>query len=575
MGSTAELLRPPGRGCDIAQAIALHRQGRLTEAQQIYASILAENPGQVDALHLLGLARHQQGDAVEALRLIGAALRAKPDSADALSNYGLVLDALKRHEEALASFDRALALDRRHANALNNRGLTLAALGRGSEALLSWEEVLAANPNHLDALQNRGNALRNLKRHEAALVDYDRFLALRPDSVDVLNARGGSLAALGRLAEALDSYDRAIAIDPRRPELLINKANVLAECHEFKRSLAAYEQAATMEGRRAEACWYASLVRLRLGEFAQGWQEYEWRWRQASWQPQRRQFAAPLWLGLEPLAGRTILLHAEQGYGDTLQFVRYAREVAALGATVLLEVQPPLKPLLADFAGVAQVFERGEPLPWFEWHCPLMSLPLAFDTLLDTIPRSTPYLQAPAARLREWRGRLGAPKALRVGMVWSGSPLHKNDHNRSVDLARLIAPLSVPAVELVSLQCEPSLADAAVLARHGNILQIGPELRDFADTAAVVSLMDVVVSVDTSVVHLAGALGKPVWVLLPFTPDFRWLLDREDSSWYPTARLFRQPRRGDWESVLARVRVQLLETVARREASLTSGGRRP
>jgi tetratricopeptide (TPR) repeat protein len=575
MGSHPEPLRQPGGGCDINAAMALHRQGRLSEAEQIYASILAGNPGHFEALHLLGLARHQQGHAVEALRLIGAALRAKPNSPDALSNYGLALDALKRHEEALASFDCALALDRRHADALNNRGLTLAALGRGADALSSWDEALAADPSHLSALHNRARARYGLKRYDAALADYDRLLAVRPDNIDALNNRGGSLAALGRVAEALESYDRAIAIDPRRPECLINKGNLLADLHEFERALAAYAEAATLDGKRAEANWCASLVRLRLGNFAQGWQGYEWRWRQASWEKLRRHFSAPPWLGRESLMGRRILLHAEQGYGDTIQFARFAKDIAALGATVLLEVQPSLKPLFSDFPGVAEVYGRGDPLPRFDWHCPLMSLPLAVGTSLDTIPRSIPYLQAPVKRLQKWRERLGRRGAPRVGIVWGGSPVHKNDHNRSIGLARFAAPLAAPAVELVSLQCEASPADAAVLAGHRSILHVGPELRDFADTAAVVSLMDLIVSVDTSVVHLAGALGKPVWVLLPYTPDFRWLLERDDSPWYPTARLFRQPRHGDWESVLDRVRVQLLETAAGREPNLTSDGRRP
>jgi Tfp pilus assembly protein PilF len=553
MASPAEARAEPEGRLNIHTAVVLHRQGRLSEAEQIYRSILAGDPGQVEALHLLGLARHQQGRAVEALRLIGAALRAKPDWADALSNYGLALEALQRHEEALASFDRALALEARHANALNNRGLTLAALGRDAEAIANWEAALAADPNHLDALHNRGNALRKLKQHDAALASFDRFIALQPDNLDVLNNRGGSLAALGRLVEAIESYDRALAIDPQRPEILMNKAHVLAELHEFDRALAFYAAAAAMEGWRAEAEWYASLVRLRLGDFAQGWSGYQWRWRQRSWETQRRDFAAPLWLGEESLAGRTILLHAEQGCGDTLQFARYVQKVAALGATVLLEVQPPLRALFEDFAGAARVFARGEALPCFDWHCPLMSLPLALGTSLDTIPREIPYLQAPADRVRKWRERLPARGATRVGIVWSGSPVHKNDHNRSIAAARLAPLLAAQGVEFIGLQTDLACADVEALSEQGAIMQLGPELNDFADTAAIVSQLDLVVSVDTSAAHLAGALGKPVWVLLPFTPDFRWLLTRDDSPWYPTARLIRQPRHGDWDSVLARV----------------------
>jgi tetratricopeptide (TPR) repeat protein len=541
---------------DIRQAIALHRQGHLREAEQIYATILAAEPAHFDALHLLGLACHQQGRAAEALRLIAAALRSKPDSADALSNYGLALAAFQRHQDALASFDRALALQRDHANALNNRGVTLKAIGRGSEALASWDQALDADPNHAEALYNRGDALHDLKRHAEALADYDRFLASRPNNVNVLNSRGGSLAALGRLAEALDSYERAIALEPDRPELLINKANVLAERHEFDHALSVYAEAAAIGDKCAEANLSASLIRLRRGEFAQGWRDYEWRWRQASWESQRRSFTQPLWLGDEVPAGRTILLHAEQGYGDTIQFARYAVQVAALGATVVLEVQPPLQTLFADLAGVARVIGRGDPLPALDLHCPLMSLPLAFRTSLETVPAGVPYLQAPVDRLASWRERLGAKRSLRVGLVWAGRAEHKNDHNRSIAFARFATLLSIPGIEFISLQKELAPADTALL-QAGNVIHLGSDLQDFADTAAVLALLDLVISVDTSVVHLAGAMGRTVWVLLSFTPDFRWLLAREDSPWYPTARLFRQPRHGDWESVLQRVGAEL------------------
>ena len=542
---------------DFQEAIALHRQGRLSEAEQYYAAVLGQDQQDFDALHLLGLARYQQGRAVEALQLIAAALRAGPHSVDVLSNYGLVLAALGRHEEALVNFDRALALDCDHANALNNRGLTLAALGREAEALVSWGRALEIDPGHCEALRSRGNALYGLKRFDAALADYDRVLLLQPGNLDVLNNRGGALAGLGRLDEALDSYDRALKIAPDLPVLLINKGNVLADQHNFEQALSSYAQAAATEAMRAEAIWCQSLVRLRLGQFARGWREFEWRWQQRSWAPQRRNFSERLWLGREPLAGRTILLHAEQGFGDTLQFVRYAKLVAGRGPIVLLEVQPPLKSLLSNVDGVAQTFARGELLPNFDLHCPLMSLPLALGTTLDSIPAEVPYLNVPADRLARWRERLGHKRCLRVGIAWAGSALHKNDHQRSIALEHFAALLAAPDIEFVGLQKEMAAADAAALSGRANVIQLADELGDFADTAAVMSHLDLVVTADTSVAHLAGALGRPVWVLVPFAADFRWLLNREDSPWYPTARLFRQPRLGDWESVIARVRDEL------------------
>jgi tetratricopeptide (TPR) repeat protein len=552
----------PSAPLDFQEAIALHRQGRLSEAEQYYVAVLGQDQRDFDALHLLGLARFQQGRAIEALQLIAAALRAGPHTVDVLSNYGLVLAALGRHEEALVNFDGALALDCDHANALNNRGLTLAALGRAAEAMASWGRALEIDPNHFETLHSRGNALYRLKRFDAALADYDRALLLQPDNLDVLNNRGGALAGLGRLDEALDSYDRALKIAPNLPVLLINKGNVLADQHNFEQALSSYAGAAATEAMRAESIWCQSLVRLRLGQFARGWREFEWRWQQRSWAPQRRNFSERLWLGREPLAGRTILLHAEQGFGDTLQFVRYAKLVAGRGPIVLLEVQPPLKSLLSDVDGVAQTFARGELLPNFDLHCPLMSLPLALGTTLDCIPAEVPYLNVPADRLARWCDRLGDKRCLRVGIAWAGSALHKNDHQRSIALERFAALLATPDIEFVSLQKEMVAADASALSGRANVIQIGDELDDFADTAAVISLMDLVITADTSIAHLAGALARPVWVLVPFAPDFRWLLNREDSPWYPTARLFRQPRPGDWKSVIGRVQDDLERTMA-------------
>jgi tetratricopeptide (TPR) repeat protein len=556
----------------IQQATALHRQGRFDEAAKIYAAILAANPAQFDALHLLGLLRHQQGREVDALRLMAAALNVNPNSADTLSNFGLVFDALKQHQDALDIFDKAIALKHDHANALNNRGLTLATLGRHVEALASWGRALAADPGHAEALHARGNALFTLKRFAEALEDYDRFLALRPDDADVLNNRGSSLSELGRLDEAVESYARALELDPKLPEVHINKGHVLADLHRFDEALAAYADAAAIGPKHAEAKFCESLVRLRLGEFAQGWRDYEWRWRQASWGERGRDFPSPLWLGEQSLAGKTILLHAEQGFGDTIQFVRYVPLLARLGARVVLEVQPPLTPLLSGMDGASCVLARGEALPAFDLHCPLMSLPLAFGTESRSIPSDGAYIRTPADRVSDWQARLGQTRGLRVGIAWAGSSVHEHDRSRSMALERFASVLSVPGIEFVSIQKDLSPADAATLRRYGNVRPVGDELGDFADTAAVVARMDLVVAVDTSVVHLAGALMRPVWVLVPFSPDFRWLLGREDSPWYPTARLFRQPRFGDWESVLARVRDELGRLRDRHRANSHAGG---
>jgi tetratricopeptide (TPR) repeat protein len=502
---------------DIQQAIDLHRSGHLHAAAQAYSEILARDPGHFDALHLLGLVKHQQGDPIDGLRWVAAALKVNSASADALSSYGLMLGILRRHQEALECFEKALRLQRDHVNAHNNRGVSLLALGRASEALASWDHALAIDPDHVDALRNRANALRSCKQFAAALTNYERALALAPDNLDVLNDCGRTLADLGRLEEAVACFDRALAISPKLPELLINKGNVLLDLHQFEEALSCYG-AATAGSRHAEAKWRESLVRLRLGQFDRGWRDYEWRWQQASWASQRRNFAAPQWTGHEPLQGKTIMLHAEQGFGDTIQFVRYARFVAELGATVFLEVQPALRSLLSGLACMASVFARQEPLPAFDYHCPLMSLPLAFGTTTDTIPAEVPYLRAPGERTAMWRERLGVKPPLRIGICWAGSAAHQKDAARSIALSRLRPLASIAGVEFISLQRDLAPSDAAVLHGGCEIVHVGSDLRDFADTAAVISLLDLVVSVDTSIAHLAGALGRPVWILLPFSP---------------------------------------------------------
>jgi hypothetical protein len=297
---------------------------------------------------------------------------------------------------------------------------------------------------------------------------------------------------------------------------------------------------------------------LLLGEFHKGWNEFEWRWRWGDFPSQKRNFTQPLWVGKESLAGKTILLHSEQGLGDAIQFSRYARMVSALGARVILEAGKPLLSLFSTLSGVSQLVERGSPLPSFDFHCPLLSLPLAFKTQMDSIPSSTPYLLSDPERVSRWQSRLGAKYKPRVGLVWRGNPTHKNDRNRSILLSQLIKHLPDHCL-YVSLQKEVRDTDKDVLGYRNDIFQYGSELNDFSDTAAVCELMDIVISVDTSVAHLAGALGKEVWILLPYVPDWRWLLDRNDSPWYPTAKLYRQEVIGDWNGVLEKVKSDLMQ----------------
>ncbi|HXD44031.1 MAG TPA: tetratricopeptide repeat-containing glycosyltransferase family protein [Pseudolabrys sp.] len=507
----------------LRSAIASHQAGRLAEAEPLYRAVLDAAPQQFDALHLLGVLHHQRGRSAEAAELIGAALRERPDDAVALTNRSAALNALSRFDEAIAHCDRALAARPDHAEAHNNRALALRELGRVQEALAGCERALRLKPGYADAYNNRGLVLQALRRAEAALGSYDTALQLDPQHLDAINNRGIALFEQNRLAEALACFDRALAVRPSH----------------------------------AHAHWNRAQVLLLTGDFVRGWAEHEWR--TASNPRLQRRFDRPLWRGDAPVAGKTVLLHAEQGLGDTLQFCRYAPMVAARGARVVLEVQRPLIDLVRTLGRSMEVVARGDALPDFDFHCPLLSLPLAFGTDLASIPAGTPYLRAPASAT-DWEARLGA-KRPRIGLVWSGNPGHKRDRDRSIPLYALLPLLDLDAT-FVSLQKDVRAADAAVL-KQTPVIDVADALTKFSETAAIVSALDLVISVDTSVAHLSGALGKPTWLLLPQAPDWRWLTDRADSPWYPAARLFRQDGARAWGPVVARVRAALEETIAR------------
>jgi tetratricopeptide (TPR) repeat protein len=539
----------------LQQALALHQQGRLAEAEKIYRRILEAAPSQFDALHLLGVLKLQTGNNAEAHRLIAAALKVDPRSGDALTNLGLALRAMNRTAEALASFERALALAPNHVEALNNRGLLLLTDGRAADALSCFDQVLRLAPRHLARI-NRANALAGLGRLEEAIAEYDRVLAMFPNHAGARFNRGNALHGSARYAEAVADFDRALALTPQHAEAWNNRGIALYALNRRAEALSCYVRAVAIRTDYPDAHYNEALSLLAMRDFARGLAKYEWRLRRTGAPPHRRDLRAPLWLGEYPLGARTILLHAEQGLGDTMQFVRYAPLLARAGAKVVLEVQPELVSLLAATEGVDRVLARGEHLPAVDVRCAIPSLPLATGTRLDTIPAEIPYLRASPERLARWRSRMEALAPPRVALAWAGNPLHVNDRNRSIALAQLAPLLDVPA-RFVSVQRETADGDAEILQSERRITHLGGELADFADTAAVIALADLVVCVDTSVAHLAGAMGKPVFILLPFAADWRWMLDRTDTPWYPTARLFRQPALGDWDSAIGRVRDEL------------------
>ncbi|NTW52808.1 MAG: tetratricopeptide repeat protein [Chlorobiaceae bacterium] len=512
------------------QALECHRQGEIEQAQALYQEVLRVAPDHAQAMHLSGVIASRSGDHLKAVRLIGRAIATCPDNAAFHFNLGNAYNRLKKFDAALASYDQAISINPDYSKAFTNRGIVLNELKRFDAALESYGKAISIKPDNQEAYSNRGVLLRELRHFDAALENFDKALSINPDFAEAFTNRGILFKELNQLDAALDSFDKAITIIPDLAEAHLNK----------------------------------SLILLLEGDFRRGWELYEWRWKVSRLASALNGFTQPLWLGNESIKGKTIFLYSEQGYGDTIQFCRYASLVADLGAKVILESEMPLTALLKKLEGVSELVARGSTPPDFDYHCPLLSLPLAFKTDLDSIPCPKQYLKSDPEKVAYWKSRLGNKTEPLVGLVWSGNPAHTSDHNRSIPLSVLTKHLP-EGFAYVSLQKKVRQSDRPALESNENILHFGDELNDFTDTAALCDLMDVVISVDTSVAHLSGALGKQTWVLLPFAPDWRWMLNRNDSPWYPSMRLFRQQKPNDWDEVFGRLRSALLTTCGKGE----------
>ncbi|HEY6255966.1 MAG TPA: tetratricopeptide repeat protein [Xanthobacteraceae bacterium] len=539
----------------LLEATTHYQQGRLADAEAVCTRILQQAPDSPDAPHLLGLVQLKQGKADAALSFIDASLKIDPRSPNALASRGRALAALNRTSEALASFEASLALAPNDPDTLSNRGSMLLSLERPAEALEALDRAAALAPRHFGALINRGNALALLGRLDAALAQYDALVDAHPTRAELHFNRGNALAGLSRHAEAIAAFDRALASQPNYVRAHINRGAALQAINQHRDALASFANAVRMDRTNHDVRHNAALSLLTLGEYRPGFIQYEMR--QSNMPPRRRSFGTAAWLGESAPTGQTLLLHAEQGFGDTVQFIRYAPLVAGLGARIVLEAPVELLSLLQQVDGIAEIVGEGGPLPAFDLHCPLPSLPLAMRTELATIPAQIPYLKASEERIAQWRARLAPVRAPRVALAWSGRATHLNDRNRSLALARLAPLFTLDEISFISIQHEMRAEDAGTLAGLPRITDVGKELHDFEDTAAVLALADLVISVDTSVAHLAGAIGRRTWILLPFSPDWRWMLERTDSPWYPTARLYRQPALGDWDGVVAGLRAGL------------------
>jgi tetratricopeptide (TPR) repeat protein len=549
-------LKPDSAAIWVRLGDLLQRQQRYQEALLTYDHALTLAPGHAEAASKAGLLLLGQERFAEALARFELSDTVRPGQTETLHNKGLCLTRLARLEEGAASYRKLLEIDADHYETLNNLGVVLIDLGQFEEAVVHLRKAIRLKPDVVAAFSNLGIALLALERFDEVVATLDGALALAPGLAELHNNKGTALKGLERIGEALASFDRAIALRPDYASAHNNRGICLEDLMRHGEAMSSFKTALVLQPDYGDAHWNLAVNRLRAGDFKAGWVEHEWRWKAASLRLKARQFDQPLWLGAEPVEGRVLLLHNDQGFGDAIQFCRYIPQLAARGARVILEADKPLKDLFSGMAGISQCLVKGDPLPDFDLHCPLSSLPLAFDTTLATIPSAVPYLSAGASP-RDWTAWLGPTRPPRVGLVWSGNPDHKNDHNRSLPLQSLLPLLDVDA-QFVSLQKNVRASDRLVLCERGYILDAGPELSSFADTASLIQRLDLVISVDTSVAHLAGSLGKPVWILLPCVPDYRWLLDRSDSPWYPTARLFRQSETRQWGEVVRQAREVLL-----------------
>jgi tetratricopeptide (TPR) repeat protein len=596
-----EKAKKESKPAERAQALArLHAQvlkhtldGRFLEALSACEQALALDPDNAETLHLMGAVHLQAGKNELAVEWTSRAIRSQP-RAEFLSTLGFALTGLGRHDDALKVFDKAVQLkpddaqlwsqlanacsamgraedalqcfaqafrlDPRNADAAYGCGHLCHHMQRHGEALAHLDQAAAFRPNHVPTLIIRGLTLKQLKRFDDALADVFRAAQLEPGNIEIANSQGAILEELGRFDAALQVYERALQIKPGDARMITNRAGTLVWLGRMDEAMAAYRQVLTVDPDYVDARWRLGVLQLLTGDFANGWQGLEMRFKMPALQLAYPKLPGPMWLGEEPVAGKTILICSDEGLGDTIQYARYLPLLADRGARVILAVEPILCPLLADIRGVSQCLPKleGTALPPYDLHCAINSLPCAFGTRLGSIPNG-PYLPPPAAdRVQVWERRLGRHDRLRVGLVWSGNPDNRNDRNRSMPLAAMSGIFDVDA-RFISLQKQLRPGDAETLRETPATLDLTADLTDFAETAALLSCLDLIISVDTSVAHVAAALGRPTWILLPHLPDYRWMLDRDDSPWYPGVRLFRQGESRDYAGILDRVRAELLK----------------
>ena len=530
------------------QAIQHHQVGQLEQAKRKYQEILDTNPQHADSSHLLGLVEYQYGNYVKAIEHIQQAVLISPEQPVFLNNLGNVLKEIGELDRSVQAYQQALEVAPEDAEIHNNLGVTLKEMGELDRSVQAYQQALEINPQYAEAHNNLGNVLKEMDRLDESVHAYQQALKINPQYAEVYNNVGNVLKEMDRLDESIRAYQKAIQIQPNYVEAHINLGVVLREQVRLKESIQVHQKAIQIQPDYEEAHINLAITFLLQGQLTAGWKEFEWR------RSRKRDFKRPLWDGT-PLNGKSILIYAEQGFGDTIQFVRYIDLLPDANTIIIVVCQPELKTLFKSINRIDTLVTKGEDIPDSDVHVPLLSLPYMFNTTLDTIPARIPYLYLnPEA---DSVFHLGDSHDLKIGIVWAGRPTHANDNNRSIDLKWFKCLLDIRNCEFFSLQVGEHREDIKQHGYHHTIKDLGKQFTDFHHTASAILQLDLVISVDTAVTHLAGALGKPVWTLLPFVPDWRWMLDRSDSPWYPSMTLFRQKETGDWSPVFEQLRLAL------------------
>ena len=498
--------------------------GKFKDGCKLLEKSLQLDPKQAMVFYNLGRAYQNQGQFNDAINPYQKALKIQPDFIDALDKLGICYHSLGRYEEAVQYFNQMVSANPKNSVGHNGRGISLYALGQYQEAFSSLNHALAINDKAPEIHNNIGLCLHKLNKLEDAIYHYGLALQLNPNYADAYSNRGLTFQALRKTDQATNDFDRCLLINPKH----------------------------------ADAHWNKALIKISLGEYEEGWKLYEWRWKSFS-KKWARHYDNPLWLGEESLNRKSILIYPEQGYGDFIQFYRYIPKLQALGAKVILETPAPLINLITESSTNIEIVESGKKLPKFDFQCPIMSLPLAFKTNLDSIPNDIPYLSANEEKNKKWENKLGINIRKRIGIAWSGSKDHKNDHNRSIALEKLAPIIKMPfefhSLQNVIRESDQAFFDNSIINNHQN------DLHDFSETAALIEQMDLVITVDTAIAHLAGSLSRPFFLLLPMVSDYRWMLEISDSPWYPTATLFRQNELSSWGQVISKIKHEMANIV--------------